>query len=71
MLFGGQIGARLPLGESNLVLAAHYYDLSAGQGRAPFYNGDPNGNTTIEVGTPPAAVLLYDYRGCRSHGGIQ
>ena len=25
MLFGGQIGARLPLGESNLVLAAHYY----------------------------------------------
>jgi hypothetical protein len=62
MLFGGQIGARLEVGESNLVLAAQYYDLSAGQGRAPFYNGDPNGNTTIEVGTPPAAVLLYDYR---------
>ena len=62
MLFGGQIGARLPLGESNLVLAAHYYDLSAGQGRAPFYNGDPSGNTTIEVGAPPSAVLLYDYR---------
>ena len=62
MLFGGQIGARLPLGESNLVLAARYYDLSAGQGRAPFYNGDPNGNTIIEVGTPPVAVLLNDYR---------
>ena len=62
MLFGGQIGARLPLGESNLVLAAHYYDLSAGQGRAPFFDGDPSGNTTITVGTPPEAVLLYDYR---------
>lgn len=62
MLFGGQIGARLPLGESNLVLAAHYYDLSAGQGRAPFFNGDPSGNTTITVGIPPEAVLLHDYR---------
>jgi len=62
MLLGGQIGARLPLGESNLVLAAHYYDLSAGQGRAPFFNGDANGNTTITAGTPPEAVLLYDYR---------
>jgi cell division protein FtsB len=62
MLLGGQIGTRMPLGESNLVLAAHYYDLSAGQGRAPFFNGDPSGNTTIEVGVPPAAVLLYDYR---------
>ena len=62
MLFGGQFGARLPVGESHLVLAAHYYDLSAGQGRAPFYNNNPNGNTTINVGTPPSAVLLYDYR---------
>lgn len=62
MLFGGQFGARLPVGESNLVLAAHYYDLSAGQGRAPFYNGNPNGNTTIVAGTPALAVLLYDFR---------
>jgi hypothetical protein len=62
MLFGGQIGARLPLGEANLVLAAQYYDLSGGQGRAPFYNDDPNGNTTIIAGAPPAPVLLFDYQ---------
>jgi len=62
MLYGGQIGARLPIGESNLVVAAHYYDLSAGQGGAPFYNGNSNGNTTVDVGTPPTAVLLYDYQ---------
>ena len=62
MLYGGQVGAKLPLGESDLVLAAHYYDLSAGQGRAPFYNNNSNGNTTIPVGTPPTGVLLYDYR---------
>jgi Putative porin len=62
MLYGGQIGARLPFGESNLVLAAHYYDLSAGQGRAPFYNNSSNGNTTIPLGVPPTQVLRYDYR---------
>jgi hypothetical protein len=62
VLFGGQIGARLPIGQSDLVLAAHYYDLSAGRGHAPFYAGDPNGNTTTEAGVPPAEVLLYDYR---------
>jgi hypothetical protein len=62
MLYGGQIGARLPMGESNLVLAAHYYDLNGGQGRAPFYANNPSGNTTIPVGTPPTQVLLYDYR---------
>lgn len=62
MLYGGQIGTRLPLGQSNLVLAAHYYDVSAGQGRAPFYNNNPSGNTTILAGTPPAQVLLYDYQ---------
>jgi cell division protein FtsB len=38
-LTGAQIGARLPIGSSTLALAAHYYDLSAGQGRrAVFYN---------------------------------
>jgi hypothetical protein len=62
MLYGGQVGAKFPLGESDLVVAAHYYDLSAGQGRAPFYNNNSNGNTTIPVGTPPTGVLLYDYR---------
>ncbi|MGH8177181.1 MAG: putative porin [Steroidobacter sp.] len=62
MLFGGQIGARLPIGNSNLMLAAHYYDLSAGQGRAPFHAGNANGNTTFNVGTPPVALLLNDYQ---------
>lgn len=61
MLHGLQIGARLPIGSSNLMLAAHYYDLSAGQGRAPFYNGSSNGNTIVNVGTPATAVLLNDY----------
>jgi hypothetical protein len=58
---GLQIGTRLPLGASQLTLAAHYYDLSASQGRAPFYNASANGNTTVNIGTPPSAVLLYDY----------
>lgn len=64
MLFGGQIGTRLPLGESSLTLAAHYYDLSAGQGRAPFYANNPNGNTTVDVasGSSTVAVLANDYQ---------
>jgi cell division protein FtsB len=60
-LHGLQVGMRLPMGANNLMLAAHYYDLSAGQGRAPFYNNSSNGNTTINVGTPATAVLLNDY----------
>jgi cell division protein FtsB len=62
---GVQVGTRLPIGSSTLTLAAHYYDLSAGQGRSPFFipNGGTlssslaNGNTT--TGTTP--VLVYDY----------
>jgi hypothetical protein len=61
MLHGAQFGARLPIGGNSLMLAAHYYDLSAGQGRAPFYGGNANGNTTVSVGTPATAVLLNDY----------
>lgn len=61
MLRGLQIGARLPVGANNLTLAAHYYDLSAGQGRAPFYNNSANNNTTVNVGTPATAVLAFDY----------
>jgi cell division protein FtsB len=61
MLHGLQIGMRLPIGSSTLMFAGHYYDLSAGQGRAPFYNNSSNGNTTINVGTPATAVLLNDY----------
>jgi len=61
MLRGLQVGARLPMGANTLMLALHYYDLSAGQGRAPFYNNSSNGNTTINVGTPATAVLAFDY----------
>ena len=62
---GGQIGVKLPIGAaSNLVLAAHYYDLSAAQGRAPFHPATGSGgNTTRNIGTPPnvTAVLVNDY----------
>jgi hypothetical protein len=60
MLYGGQVGMKLPLGASSLKLAAHYYDLRGGVGRAPFYAGDPSGNTTVSVDGVP--VLAYDYR---------
>ena len=64
MMHGLQFGARLPVGASTLTLAAHYYDLSAAQGRAPFYNNSANGNTTINVpsGTGTVAVLANDYQ---------
>ncbi len=64
MLYGAQLGTRLPVGGSTLTLAAHYYDLSAGEGRAPFYNNNSNGNTTITIpsGTGTVAVLANDYR---------
>lgn len=61
MLRGLQVGARFPMGTNTLMLALHYYDLSAGQGRAPFYNNSSNGNTIISVGTPATAVLAFDY----------
>jgi hypothetical protein len=61
MLQGAQIGVKLPIGASSLTLAAHYYDLAAGVGRAPFFGGSSNGNTTVAIGTPPAPVLVYDY----------
>jgi FtsZ-binding cell division protein ZapB len=57
-LVGWQSGVRLPIGASNLVIAAHYYDLRGGEGRAPFFSG-ANGNTTIGPSTAP--VLLHDY----------
>ncbi len=62
MMHGAQIGARLPFGSSTLTLAAHYYDLSASQGRivgAPLFGGVANGNTTI--GTAPNIALLNNY----------
>lgn len=64
MMHGLQFGTRLPVGASTLTLAAHYYDLSSAQGRAPFYNNNANGNTTINVpsGTNTIAVLANDYQ---------
>jgi hypothetical protein len=63
MMHGAQIGVKLPVGGSTLTLAAHYYDLSAAQGRplpaAPFFNANANNNTT--VGPAATAALLNDY----------
>lgn len=62
MMHGAQIGARLPLGSSTLTLAAHYYDLSAVQGRAPapVFGGNANGNTTVGTGATLALVNNYE-----------
>jgi len=69
MLHGLQVGMRMPVGSSSsLMLAAHYYDLSAAVGRSPFYGGsgnidNANGNTVVDL-DPSAAtnvVLVYDY----------
>lgn len=64
MLHGLQIGTRLPMGANTLMLAAHYYDLSAGQGRSPFHDGDPNGNSTdtLVSGISSTQVLRYDFQ---------
>jgi hypothetical protein len=64
MLHGVQFGAKLPVGASALTLAAHYYDLSAGEGRAPFYDGNPNGNSTIDIisGGSTVEVLANDFQ---------
>ena len=63
MIHGAQVGLRMPVGGSTLTLAAHYYDLSASQGRplpaAPFFNNNANNNTTI--GPAATAALLNDY----------
>jgi uncharacterized membrane protein len=63
---GAQVGVKLPIGASTLTLAAHYYDLSAGQGRRNIFfncsttsNGCANGNSTI--GAAGAGVLAFDY----------
>ncbi len=64
MLYGLQLGAKLPVGASALTLAAHYYDVSAGEGRAPFYDGNPNGNSTIDIisGDSTVEVLANDFQ---------
>lgn len=59
MIYGGQLGARLPLGDANLMLAVQYSDLSHGRGFRPYYNLLSNGNSTDD-GTP-GGRLLYDF----------
>lgn len=72
MLYGAQIGAKLPMGSvSALTVALHYYELKSGQFRSPFYTANgaaatasaANGNTTCTVllcGVA-APVLVYNY----------
>lgn len=62
MMHGAQFGAKLPIGGSSLTLAAHYYDLSAAQGRAPapLYNANANGNTTVGTGATLALFNNYE-----------
>lgn len=68
-LMGAQAGVKLPIGSSNLVLAAHYYDLRGGQGRSPFWQAVPgtttavagglaNGNTTTNVAFGSGATAV-------------
>ncbi|HZF14508.1 MAG TPA: putative porin [Steroidobacteraceae bacterium] len=66
-LAGAQFGARIPMGsKSNLMLAASYYDLGAGQGRCDLFGNAGNGNTTVTSTTAPCAAgntaqLVFDY----------
>jgi outer membrane murein-binding lipoprotein Lpp len=74
MLYGGQVGARLPLGSTNIMLAVQYSDLVKGQGFRPFYNcasstaaipssqtiGCANGNTVVGT-NQNTAVLANDF----------
>lgn len=55
-LFGMQVGNRFKLGAGELVVAASYADLVAGEGRRPFFSGS-NGNTVRDV----SGVLAFDF----------
>jgi Putative porin len=71
-IWGGQMGARLPIGNSNLMLAASYSDLVKGEGFRPFYNctsltvsagtiGCANGNSVVLAGAGNP-VLANDFK---------
>lgn len=57
-LLGAQTGFRHRLsGTSTFTASVAYSDLGAGQGRQPFHDGEPNGNTVTDGG-----ALAYDFR---------
>ena len=72
MLYGAQVGVKVPISASTLTLAAHYYQLGSGQYRSPFYvapgatlaAGNANGNTTCTVALcgVVAPTLAYDFQ---------
>jgi hypothetical protein len=55
-MYGLQVGNRFKFGGSELMIAAMYYDLAAGQGRRPFFSGS-NGNSVAG----PNGVLAEDF----------
>jgi cell division protein FtsB len=55
-MYGLQVGNRFKIGGSELMIAAMYYDLAAGQGRRPFFSG-ANGNSVAG----PNGVLAEDF----------
>lgn len=62
-----QAGVRYPFtATTSLMAGVSYYDHFATQGRRPFFAGNPNGNTTVNVAFPAGsttqlAVAAYDY----------
>lgn len=62
-----QLGIRYPFTAlTNLTAAVAYYDHFAVQGRQPWFNGVPNGNTTVAQTFPAGStttrqVAAYDY----------
>jgi len=75
MQYGAQVGARLPIGGNNLMLAVHYSQLAKAQGYRPFWNcsasgaaigssrtiGCANGNTVVGI-DQDSATLAYDFK---------
>ncbi len=70
MLHGLQIGARLPIGASTLVLGAHYYDLSAGQGRRGVLFNCSNPAPALNSATPPAVVVSSGNNNCANGNSV-
>ena len=72
IMFGAQVGYRIPFSDSTrLTLAATYFNFDGVQGYNPFFGGSSFGNTTttsaavcsrtLPAGPPPTACLLSDF----------